>query len=405
MMDEVTIGARLRTLRRWRGKTLAEVAGLAGMSVSYLSMVERGERMLDRRSYISGIAGALKVSETDLVGGPHLSSDRLQSDPHMAIPALREAFQTNRLTHAAIERARPLPELVRAVKAEIEPLRANSDYTKTGALLPDVIDELHWHIAAGGDERSHRVALETLVEACLTAGLLAKDLGYIDLAHVAVLRAEEAATRLDDPVQFGKVECLRVWTFPRERTWDRRLATAERAANEMESHTGDPLARQVLGMLALHAALSAAVVQREATVTHWLDEADRLAARMPDDFTGNWQSFCATNASLWRVAIQVERGESGGGVLELASSIDQAKVTYRTRTASFLADVGRGLAREPKTRNDAVHWLRQAEDSAPQHIRNHPAARETVAYLLSRATAAAGGRELRGMAARMGVPH
>jgi len=29
----------------------------------------------------------------------------------------------------------------------------------------------------------------------------------------------------------------------------------------------------------------------------------------------------------------------------------------------------------------------------------------TVAYLLSRANAASGGRELRGMAARMGLPH
>jgi hypothetical protein len=52
-----------------------------------------------------------------------------------------------------------------------------------------------------------------------------------------------------------------------------------------------------------------------------------------------------------------------------------------------------------------VRWLRQAENTAPQHIRNQAAIRETVAYLLGRAKASAGGRELRGMAARMGVPH
>jgi hypothetical protein len=45
------------------------------------------------------------------------------------------------------------------------------------------------------------------------AGLTAKDLGYTDLAHVAVLRAEEAAALLDDPVQRGKVECLRIWAL------------------------------------------------------------------------------------------------------------------------------------------------------------------------------------------------
>ena len=45
-MDEITVGARLRILRRWRGMTLTELAGLAGVSFSYLSMVERGQRML-----------------------------------------------------------------------------------------------------------------------------------------------------------------------------------------------------------------------------------------------------------------------------------------------------------------------------------------------------------------------
>ena len=65
---------------------------------------------------------------------------------------------------------------------------------------------------------------------------------------------------------------------------------------------------------------------------------------------------------------------------------------------------GQGLAREPRTRAEAVRWLRRAEDAAPQRIRNSAAARDTVAYLLNWATATAGGRELRGMAAQMGAP-
>jgi transcriptional regulator with XRE-family HTH domain len=75
-MDEITIGARLRTLRRWRGKSQVELAGLAGLSPSFVSMVETGQRPLDRRSHIAALASALKVSETDLVGGPHLSPTR-----------------------------------------------------------------------------------------------------------------------------------------------------------------------------------------------------------------------------------------------------------------------------------------------------------------------------------------
>lgn len=148
-----------------------------------------------------------------------------------------------------------------------------------------------------------------------------------------------------------------------------------------------------------------AVVQRPHLVTHWLAEADRLASRVSDDVAGNWQSFSATNVGVWRVAIGVERGESGGTVRELATNVNEQKLANRARKAQFLADVGRGLAREPRTRTEAVRWLRRAEETGPQHIRNSAAVRETVAYLLNRARAAAGGPELRGMAARMGLPH
>lgn len=55
-MDEITIGARLRTLRRWRGMTQVELAGLAGLSPSFVSMVETGQRPLDRRSHIAAVA-------------------------------------------------------------------------------------------------------------------------------------------------------------------------------------------------------------------------------------------------------------------------------------------------------------------------------------------------------------
>jgi len=402
-VDEATIGARLRILRRWRGMTQAQLAGLASLSPSFVSMIENGQRPLDRRSHIAAVATALRVSETDLVGGPHLSADRQQSDPHMTIPALREALQTNTLTSPAVDQARPLPELAREVASRIRPLYTDADHAGAGALLPGVLDELHWHTAQDSGEESRRLALETLIEACITAGQTAKDLGYVDLAHVAVLRAEEAAVLLDDPVQRGKVDCLRLWAFPRERSWERRLAAAESAADGLEPHARTPLGVQVLGILTLHAALGAAVVQRAHVVDHWLGEAGQLAGRVPDDIKGNWQSFSATNVQLWNVAIGVERGESGGAVLDMALEVDQSRIATRTCRAPFLADVARGLAREPKMRVEAVRWLRRAEDAGPQLIRNNAAARETVAYLLNRARADAGGRELRGMAARMGV--
>jgi transcriptional regulator with XRE-family HTH domain len=405
-VDEVTIGARLRTLRRWRGKTQAELAGLAGLSPSFVSMVENGQRPLDRRSHIAGLASALSVSETDLVGGPHLTPDPLQSDPHKGIPALRVALQTNTLSAPAVDRARPLAELNDVMTTTIEPLWQATDYVSIGGLLPGVLDELHYHAAEPADEAAHRMALDMLVEACVRAAIIAKNLNYGDLAHLAAGRAREAALALDDPVALGKANFPWLLTLPKAGSLDRNLAAAERAASLLEPHAHDPLGLQVLGMITLTAALSAASLQQGDSAAGWLDEAQAIAARMPDEPTSNWQSFSTTNVNIWRVAVGVERGEAGGAILGLAGQVSLDRLGPKSpRRASFFTDAACGLAREPKTRAEAIRWLRRAEDTAPQRTRNNAAAREAVAYLLNRATAAAGGRELRGMAARMGLPH
>jgi len=405
-VDEATIGARLRALRRWRGKTQTELAGLAGLSPSFISMVETGQRPLDRRSHIAALASALRVSETDLVGGPHLSADRQQSDPHMSIPALRVAIFSNTLTSAVTERARALTDLARAVAGEVRPACRDANYLRAGQLLPSLIDELHVHVAEPADEAALRLALETLVDACIAAEETANVLGYTDLAHAAAARAMDAAAILGDPVQQGKAAWAHVMTLPRDGMPERKLAVAERAAHQLEPHARQGLGVQALGMLTLTAAMAAAVVHQETTAGVWLDEADALASRVPDTPMVNWQLFSATNVGIWRVQVGCERGLAGAGMLELAGRVDVSRVgAHSQRRAAFLADTGRGLARDPRTRREAVQWLLRAESAAPQWIRNNPAARESVAYLLDRATATAGGRELRGMAARMGVPH
>lgn len=64
--DALTIGRRVRQIRRSRGKSLVVVAGLAGISKSQLSRIERGETALERRSDIVAIANALRVAPSEL---------------------------------------------------------------------------------------------------------------------------------------------------------------------------------------------------------------------------------------------------------------------------------------------------------------------------------------------------
>jgi transcriptional regulator with XRE-family HTH domain len=406
MYDETTIGARLRVLRRWRGMTMTQLAHQAGLSQSFLSMAERGQRALDRRSHIAALAAALEVSETELVGGPHLSNDRVQSDPHTRIPALRVALVTNTLSEPMVDRARPLPELVAQVKREVEPLRRSCDYSAVGDRLPDILDELHFHIADPAGEDQYALALQTLIEACIVACLVAKNLGHNDLAHIAAIRATEAADAFDDPIAAGKAAFVRVQSIPKVGTWERAFTAAKRAADALQTHAADGTGAAVLGMLTLNTALAAASLCKNDEADHWLNEATDLARRVPDDPVGNWQSFSATNVGVWRVTVGVETGQSGRAILGLAGGIEEDKLSSQSyRRATYLADVGRGLAHDPKTRDAAVNWLQRAEKIAPQHVRNSAHVREAVAVMLQQAKASAGGRELRGIAARMGVPH
>ncbi|OHV48870.1 hypothetical protein E0F15_12520 [Frankia sp. B2] len=73
------------------------------------------------------------------------------------------------------------------------------------------------------------------------------------------------------------------------------------------------------------------------------------------------------------------------------------------RRAQFLTDFGRGLAQSRGKDKQALAVLREAERLAPELVRTHPLVRETVAVMLQRARANVGGRDLRGLAYRMGI--
>jgi transcriptional regulator with XRE-family HTH domain len=65
-----TTGRRVRQIRHTRGQSLRVISGLAGISKSHLSRIERGERALDSRSEIVSLANALQIAPSELTGLP-----------------------------------------------------------------------------------------------------------------------------------------------------------------------------------------------------------------------------------------------------------------------------------------------------------------------------------------------
>lgn len=86
--EALTIGARLRQIRKTRRKSLAVIAGLAGLagiSAPTLSRIETGKQALDSISQIVGLANALQIPPSELVRLPvpapangHTDSARLR---------------------------------------------------------------------------------------------------------------------------------------------------------------------------------------------------------------------------------------------------------------------------------------------------------------------------------------
>lgn len=395
--------ARIRFIRRARHMSQLELAARCGVTQGHISRIETGKaNALDSRHFLGLLVTALQVSVQQITGGAPVTRDPVQSAPQRVIPHLRVALTTNRLGDAVTGHARTPGQLRDEVYEVIEPLRRASDLAEAGALLPDVLDELHYHVADPSGEDVQKAALETLVEACVISSVIAKETWHIDLASIAAQRGIDAAVMLGDPVQCGKADFMRLMTMPRE-SWDRNLAASVRAAEALAG-TSDPAGLQVRGMLELTCALTAATARRSGTARQWLEAATETASRVPDEPDVTWQSFSATNVAMWSTAIALEQGENGRAVLDQAKKVDLSRVAPRTsRRAGFYSHIGRAAARDPRTRQEAVRFLAAADKAAPQRMRNSAPFRETVAYLVVEARTAAVRRDLESLARRVGV--
>lgn len=148
-----TIGQRLREIRYGRGKSLRIVAELAGISESYLSRLERGERPVDRRSLLESLAAALEVAPGELTGAHELTSAEGMGEAHAAVVALRVALADNALDDPDDDVRRPWSELAATIQRVNSELRPAADYAGMGLVLPELITDLH---AVAVSDPTHR---------------------------------------------------------------------------------------------------------------------------------------------------------------------------------------------------------------------------------------------------------
>jgi transcriptional regulator with XRE-family HTH domain len=80
-------GHPLRQARLRRGLTQVELAGLAGLSYSYISMIECGRRKLTRRDHVNALAAALRVLPDEIAPATIPGLDEWAPAPPAPAPA------------------------------------------------------------------------------------------------------------------------------------------------------------------------------------------------------------------------------------------------------------------------------------------------------------------------------
>src|SRR5437660_8839249 len=103
MLDDLAgkrTGERIQILRERRGLSRPVLAGLVGISASWLKGIERGTRLPPRLPLLVKLAEALAVGDvavlagTDMdLGGASVPVGSFARIPHDAVPAIREAVR------------------------------------------------------------------------------------------------------------------------------------------------------------------------------------------------------------------------------------------------------------------------------------------------------------------------
>nr|MDT0660093.1 hypothetical protein [Micromonospora sp. DSM 115978] len=182
-------------------------------------------------------------------------------------------------------------------------------------------------------------------------------------------------------------------------------ARAQLAADTIQPRVGDPRVRQAYGILHLYAALRAAVDRRPVDAMDHLREAQDAADSLgePQDLGLARFAFGPTNVDIWRLAVLLELGETGLAI-ERATPVRPERIPLAIRQAPFYLNLGQALASQRRDEEAIAAFLR-AEAVAPQFVRLHPMARDTVAAIVRQTRKNAVGKPIRRAAAAVGVAH
>jgi transcriptional regulator with XRE-family HTH domain len=376
----MAFGQRMQILRERRGISRPVLAGLLGVSPSWVKKVESGEQHMPKLSTVLRIAEVLRVRDlADLTGDQSLHVDLFTGPGHPRLAAVKAAVDTFPLI---TEREAPPAAHLRHRLARAWAARhtAPNHRDVVGSLLPDLIRDAQATALQADTAADRRAAQAVLSEVYSLAQFFVAYQPDAALLWRVSERGMVAARDSADPHTIGVAAWLAAQAHRDsgpahfDAADDVTQATLSYLHPLLSDAPNDVLA--ITGALTFEAGYTAA--RRGDTGTAWRhwDEARAMADRLPADYYHPVTSFSRAIMGAHAVTIAVEL-HAGGESVRQAAAADALTIPSRPRRARHRIEEARGFQLDGQP-DVALATLAQAHEAAPETIQYNGYAKRIV---------------------------
>ena len=379
--EPLAFGQRMQILRERRGMPRTVLAGLLGMSPSWVKQVENGRLKTPKLPMILRIAEVLRVrSLSDLTGGQSMDIGMFTGPGHPRLPAVAaavNAYPVSRTGRQAPPREHVVARLTRAWAARHH---SANHREVVGQLLPDLICDAQlaaWQAECAADRRAAQANLSEVYS--LSQFFVAYQPDAALLWRVAE-RGMVAAQESEDPHAIGVAAWLTAQAHRDsgpahfDAADDVTMATLDFLRPVLPNASDDVLA--ITGALEFEAGYTAARRGDTGSAWGWWDKARVKAGRLPATYYHPVTSFSQAIMGAHAVTVAVEL-HAGGESVRQAAAADATTIPSRPRRSRHRIEEARGyqLDGQPEA---ALATLDRAFEAAPETIRYNGYARRIV---------------------------
>jgi transcriptional regulator with XRE-family HTH domain len=376
VLDDFTLGQRLRSVRKRRGLTQSGLADLSGVSVSLIRKLEQDERQDTRLETLRKLAAALRVPTTTLIAEG--------SDAPVPGPASAAEWEQVRLALAGTAGAQSSqePTLAGVTSAfrEALPHLLAGRFAELGAVLPALLRDADALVAGSADVAGARSLRAQIRQA---AGALMLHAWQFDTADRAF---ELAMSDADNRLTAMSVTEERCWGLIRQGRLSEARELAIQWADDNEPRiTAGRNELAAWGRLLVRAAATAVRDNRASEARDALRLARMAAAGVGRDFIlpySPWHVFGPTVVAVAAAenAMIEDRPQE---TLDLARGIAGAKVPVPRFAPSHRLDVAHAHV-ALRQDAEAVGVLQQLRRERPQWLAQQRHASDVVQKIVQR---------------------